>query len=890
MLMKLPTNTWLHAGHRRPILLFIAIFTVGALLTCSMSYWAYREAKAKGQARFDLIGSAFVKEVQTVLGAPVFGLNGLGALLHAQPELKREQYESYVAARNLANEFPGVQRFGFAQPVHDADLATFVKAQRADGAPNYTFHQMNGVKGSLHYPVRFLAPSQHNDAALGLDLGSEPSRRAVIEEAINTGNVVLSAPISLVQNYVQLPSVLLCLPVYKKGAVLATESARRSALVGVLTAPIVLEQLFKASPFFEKSKVFYSLRISDVTTGEHQWYARDWQSERASAYSFDAPLRLYGRNLHVELQSTTAFEQDQSFLSGLILMLAGLVISYFLAYFTYKKINSNLEERARLNLLRINAERYERLSRDTSNAVIYTDARGCISWVNEGFERLTGYTAAEVIGKIPGHFLQSAQTDAEEVKKIRVALKNLTPYVGDILNQNKNGTEYWVELRIDPIFDESGAHIGFISLELDVTARVLAEESSQHNIEKLRQAKEKAEDANMAKLKFLATMSHELRTPLNGILGMAQLLARPTVSDKHRLEFASLIINSGNTLAALLSDLLDVSQMDANKLQLRSELCDVGALVNEVALLFTQNAADKNLAVLCDTHTPVGQLYLVDAVRLRQMMSNLISNAIKFTIQGHVHVEAVELERSGREAILEFSVQDTGVGIALEKQHLLFQRFSQLENDAAHFSEGSGLGLSIVQGLAKRMGGDAGLSSEVGQGSRFWFRIQVVVVDEGAKHTSVAEVAAAKLVSKATAHAKAVLPKLDIQSTGMALVVDDNPINQKVMSQFLKELDMPAVCVENGQDALDVMHQGMRPVFIVMDVQMPVMDGLEATRRIREWESAQALPRTPIIGLTAGTAVGDKGKCLDHGMDDVLFKPVDLDELEDVIEHLTQRN
>lgn len=256
--MKRPTHTWLLAALRQPIALFMTIFTVGALLACTVSYWAYLESKAKGQAGFDLIGRAFVAEVQTVLKTPEYGLRGLGALLHAQPDLKREQYKSYIAARNLADEFPGVQRFGLTQPVHQADLAAFVKAQRADGAPNFTFHQMDGANHSLHYVVRFLAPSQNNDATLGLDLGSEPRRRAAIEQATNTGHVSLSAPISLMQNYVPLPSVLLCLPVYKQGAVPATESARRGALMAVLTAPIVLEQLFKASPFLKNPKFLFT--------------------------------------------------------------------------------------------------------------------------------------------------------------------------------------------------------------------------------------------------------------------------------------------------------------------------------------------------------------------------------------------------------------------------------------------------------------------------------------------------------------------------------------------------------------------------------------------------------------------------------------------------------
>lgn len=266
-------------------------------------------------------------------------------------------------------------------------------------------------------------------------------------------------------------------------------------------------------------------------------------------------------------------------------------------------------------------------------------------------------------------------------------------------------------------------------------------------------------------------------------------------------------------------------------------------------------------------------------------MSNLISNAIKFTSEGVVRIEAHELERSGGEAILEFAVQDSGVGIPLEKQHLLFKRFSQIENNAVHFSQGAGLGLSIVHGLAKRMGGEVGFTSQEGQGSRFWFRIQVVVIEQSQGSGLLVEKETEKRVAASQDPVVQVsLVPVRSQSTGyvdsVTLVVEDNPINQKVIARFLSEIDMPALCVGNGQEAVHAMQRGMRPKVILMDVQMPVMNGLEATRLIREWEKSHGIGRTVIIGLTAGASDGDRSKCLDSGMDDVLFKPVDLDELE----------
>jgi signal transduction histidine kinase/CheY-like chemotaxis protein len=412
------------------------------------------------------------------------------------------------------------------------------------------------------------------------------------------------------------------------------------------------------------------------------------------------------------------------------------------------------------------------------------------------------------------------------------------------------------------------------------------------NQSKLEDANRLSQKAMLAHSQFLATMSHELRTPLNGILGMAQLLARPIVNDKNRIEFARTIVNSGNSLSTLLADLLDVSQMDANKLQLRTEACDIGELVHDVATLFTQTGVNKGVVLEFKVHMTQGEIYRVDAVRLRQMLSNLISNAIKFTFEGSIQIEAREIERIDNEAILEFAVKDSGVGIPLEKQNLLFKRFSQIENDAVHFSKGAGLGLSIVHGLAKRMGGDAGLTSEEGKGSRFWFRIQVISLHGAVTKRSIEQRVGYQLgvnaVTQPPHEAPPAVMQVDYSKhVGAALVVEDNLINQNVMTRFFSDIDTPVLCVCNGAEAVQAIQHGLKPRFILMDVQMPVMGGLEATRKIREWEIANGMPRSVIIGLTAGAADGDKTKCIDSGMDDVLFKPVDLDELEAKIESFT---
>jgi signal transduction histidine kinase/CheY-like chemotaxis protein/HPt (histidine-containing phosphotransfer) domain-containing protein len=431
-----------------------------------------------------------------------------------------------------------------------------------------------------------------------------------------------------------------------------------------------------------------------------------------------------------------------------------------------------------------------------------------------------------------------------------------------------------------PILDEAGQPRYVLTMSEDVTERTKKEREIERLNATLAQRSAEVEAANRAKSTFLATMSHEIRTPMNGMLGMLELLSL-TELDAEQRETLGLVRESSRSLLRIIDDILDFSKIEAGKLEVRPEVVSIKRVIEEVQSIYLGNASSKGLIVRRMVDPRVSPALRVDPVRLRQILNNFVSNAIKFTSEGWIDINVQWLGRSNGQESLRFEVKDTGIGISPEDQQRLFQPFSQAEGeDARKRPSGTGLGLVISRQLAQMMGGTINLDSAPGKGSTISLELSLPVAEP--PPGSGADGARALPAGSAVRRMAPGIAQAEKEGT-LVLLVDDHPVNRMLLLRQVRTLGYAAQTADDGVQALQMWKSG-RFGLVITDCHMPHMDGYELARSIRRVEADEKRERVPIIACTANALQGEAEACLAAGMDAFLVKPVELAQLIDKLD------
>lgn len=473
------------------------------------------------------------------------------------------------------------------------------------------------------------------------------------------------------------------------------------------------------------------------------------------------------------------------------------------------------------------------------------------------------------------HPEDSCLVDEETRKAIETDDPNFNRYLEHRMLYADGGGGH-IAVRFFVVKDENGKTIKTYGVNQDITERKRAEEALRQANQDLKAAIDQARKATAAKSEFLANMSHEIRTPLNGIIGTIGLLMDTNLSAEQR-EYAQIAHISSETLLILINDILDLSKIEARKLELEMQDFNMVSLLKDIKDLLTLDAHEKGLDLICRLDPGVPLNLRGDPGRLRQVLGNLGGNAMKFTAAGEIAIH-ISLESEDNEnATIRFSISDTGIGIPADRQDILFTPFTQVDSSTTRKYGGTGLGLAISKQLVELMGGRIGVDSQEGKGSTFWFTAAFE------KQPSVRVLADEKPLeigdNREDVPVQSIPPdKGEIKRNIRILVVEDNPVNQRVAKIMLRKMGHRADVVANGKEAISALEISPYDI-VLMDCQMPEMDGFEATRFIRQGGSGVHNPRIPIIAMTALAMEGDREKCILAGMSDFIGKPVQQREL-----------
>jgi len=804
-------------------------------------------------------------------------LRGAAALFHASDHVDRSEWREYVANLQLEKTLPGIQGIGFAQMIAPHDKAAHERAMHASGFTDYAITPPG--QRPQYSSIIYLEPfAGRNLRAFGYDMFAEPVRRDAMEYARDFGEPALSGKVTLVQETgldVQ-PGFLIYVPVYRSGMPHQTTGQRRMALLGFAFSPFRADNLMRSAISRDNKDVEIELYDGETRPERLLFDSHiDPSSAAHGRWHVERSIEFGGHQWTALFRSRPEFDQITASPLPISIALIGTLIGLMSFFWLLRKSRFQQSITAYADRLEENEARLRTLINTMPDIVCLKDGAGRWTEANTLLLRLFGLDSIDYHGKTGHEIAAAGRIDAARLAALEATDEQVWlngERLHDELSIPVEGNRPLVfDIAKVPLFAADGSRHALVTVGRDISERKQAEAELLRHRENLEEqvtartadlllAKEAAEAANRAKTTFLANMSHELRTPMNAIIGMTHLLNRSSENAAQR-DKLNKIGHAADHLLHLLNDILDLTKIDADRLTLERIPLRIGDVIANAVSLVGEKITAKGLR-LDQAISPqlAATEVLGDPLRLRQILLNLLDNALKFTDQGHISLSAAVTDESAEHLAIRIVIEDTGIGIPEEAQERIFSPFEQADGSTTRQHGGTGLGLSIVRQLIRLMRGEIEISSTPNLGSRFTLTARL----------DKAPPRAARRLPGANPGQPARRPA----SLGhkCVLLAEDEPLNREVALELLGEIpDLQIDVAENGESALQL-ASSKRYDLILMDMQMPKMDGLQATRAIR------CLPEhaeTPILALTANAFNGDRERCIAAGMSDFIAKPVE---------------
>lgn len=670
--------------------------------------------------------AGFLEDMRGILDTE---LEGLARFYETQTEITAAQF-NYYSAYLLQN--PAIDAWAWVPAITDAQRSAFEQQIQAQGIADFVIWEQNahGIRQSAaqraqYFPIHYITAHHDTQRLLGYDMGSEGLRREALEYAAHTGLATSSKPLTLIKNFPHEQGVLIYRPVFHQ----TDSKALRGFVVAMLSLPNLLAS---SSP---DETVMLSLSLLGHTAPATP-LALSWESECQPTLSLQRPILALGNAFVLNAYAGPAFMAlypvRAVWLTGIMglcltLALAAVVSAVFLRR---EILEQKVSERTAS--LRQSEARFNHLAQQSRTIIWETDAQGRYVYVSDVVYEVLGYPPGELIGIKPFEELHAQALDSQTGEELHTLWQQGRPFQNlELLTKTRNGQALWLSCNGIPLFDEDGQLRGYQGADTDITPRKETEQEIFEVNEALKkqmclatQMAFQAEAANATKTEFLANISHELRTPMNGVIGMNGLLLETGLTEEQR-EYAEIVRNSSALMMGMINDILDVSRIEAGKLELEVLDFDLEAMLGDLVDITALRAYDKGLELFYTLEPGLPRHMRGDPGRLRQILSNLICNAIKFTPKGEIAIRVACVQQQSDIAVLRFAVRDTGIGIPPDKLGQLFEKFTQVDSSTTRRYGGMGLGLAIAKQLTEMMHGEIGVVSEAGQGSEFWFTVRL---------------------------------------------------------------------------------------------------------------------------------------------------------------------